>query len=36
MALTLKTYGSMNEAAAALASNRSARRLDALKLRFGG
>ena len=36
MALTLKTYGSMNEAAAALASNRSARRLDALKLQFGG
>ncbi len=36
MALTLKICGSMNEAAAALASDRTARRLDALKLQFGG
>lgn len=36
MALTVKTFGSMHEAAAALASDRTARRLDALKLQFGG
>jgi hypothetical protein len=36
MALALKTFGSINETAAVLASNRSARRLDALKLQFGG
>ena len=36
MALTVKIFGSMNEAAAALASDRTARGFDALKLQFGG
>ena len=35
MALTVKTFGSMNEAVA-LASDRTARGFDALKLQFGG
>jgi hypothetical protein len=36
MALTVKTFGSINEAAAMLASDRSARGFDASKRQFGG
>jgi hypothetical protein len=36
MALAAKIFGSINEAAAALASDRIARRFNALNLQFGG
>jgi hypothetical protein len=36
MAPTVKTFGSMSEAAAALASDRTACGFETLKLQFGG
>jgi len=36
MALAVRIFGSLNEAAAALASDRTARGFDTLKLQFGG